>query len=884
MTQQFTIATPRCDEQRARLERSFDASASSWHAPHVRTHLTVAFTCLIAGCSGAAPNPDRPRRPPPPDKTEATEEFRYDGPRALDATHLVDVPNGTFGPYIGTTADSGVLLWAARADDKSSWFTRDLTRKEAKPLRVADAPSELGLVAVKSAGAKGSGYIAINSAKNSDGEAITVMLLGPSGSLASGPTGLAQGPEPVLWVDVVPTRAGAIALWALQKGGAAEIWSSQLGKSGENIGAATRVVRKARAWQAATADGGAAVGFVSGEPGSAGTVQLTFLDTTGRIDGETLTVSPKATAESDLDMARVGAQFVLAWSDTRNVESQIYTATINSRGKLAAPAKPAGTAMGDQALLRLIAPHAKGSSAYLAWENLEGSTERLIHIGALNRSGQITGSTATLKMAADGAPEFAATKKGVAALTIAPACQHKQACDSPDLLPTFAEFDATLQPVASEPMRLHQLSGRAVGLAWGLHCPDAKCFTLAAEETSPAPIFRVQVEPRSAKWQPVGAKLKPSTPPRIVGNHAVTQTDPLAAVAAVSVNKGTLVSWVTYFDPNKPYQRRKTPAPDGRFEPLRAQLRVRLLPKSGPAAPEHVISYRARSLGGVALSPGNADEVLQVWSAIDNGQPQVFTTLLSGEGAKKSLRMLTRSKGEVSDVTAEFVGDGWLIGWIDSRHGRPEVYITKVNKLLQRVIPERRLTNAEGTKSGVRILRQGGEAVVAWSDARRGKQGFGDIYTATVSAVDGLTKASPKPVQESAAHAYSPVLASHGSKTVVAWLEHDKDGKNAGVKLLSLGSTTQPKLVAAPDDGALTGLAGACSDAGCRWLLSRDAGSSADLWAVISRPSAKATLKRLSGLSGPASQVVSPVLLDDAAFVLDQRRGKGRVRRMEIEW
>src|SRR6185436_2596475 len=106
----------------------------------------------------------------------------------------------------------------------------------------------------------------------------------------------------------------------------------------------------------------------------------------------------------------------------------------------------------------------------------------------------------------------------------------------------------------------------------------------------------------------------------------------------------------------------------------------------------------AHSIGGVALAAGDPakKEALLVWAAIDNKQPQVFATALDKTGKKLLQKMITRRTGELSDVAVAFAGDGYLLSWIDERNGDPELYAAKLNRLLQRAGPERRLTSSKG--------------------------------------------------------------------------------------------------------------------------------------------------------------------------------------------
>ncbi len=840
-------------------------------------------------------------------------------PTALPSVQLAAVPSGTYGPYIGARPGSTVAVWAEVSSKGKSrrWYTVALAADSTplgKPLALTDAPDQVGLVAVnpaggpakavgagKPAGLEQPGFVVLSTRRGFGSQQIEAMVLGVRGELRGGPTALAEPAGEVLWVDAVPTSRGTLALWAVQHGRSANLFSVELGAAGQMVGDVHSVLKDARAWQAVPVKGGAAIAAVVAHKGrdSAGPVEVVYLDLDGKA-GKPLVVSSSPTAELDLDMARVQGSLVLAWSDERDLEPRIYLAAIDASGKLVHAPAPATARVGEQALVRVVHPFEGQGRAYLAWENL---TERPVHgralkLAPLGADAKLGKSRAVLLMSAeDGSvPEMAATPDGLAALTLAPACRKGKDCSNADDLPTFIRYGHDMHVVSAEPARLAALGGRGVSLAWGLTCRRHGCSMLAAEAKSPAPVFSVDLGVHTGDWTPPGHHVTPPRPPRVLSNAAVAKVAPLADVSATRVGDSTLAAWVTYFDPTTPYKRLKHPAPDGRYDPTRALLQVRAFPDGKAPLETRTISLRARSLGGVSLAAGDPSkhEALLAWAAVNNKQPQVFVTRLDQDGKKQVQHALTHTKGETSDVATAYVGDGWLVGWVDERTGDPEVYVTKVNRDLRRIAPEHRVTSVSGAATGLVMLRRGDHTLLAWADARDGAQpGWADIYLSRIDNSNAKPLAPEQRLMATRPHSHSPVLAAFGKNAVVAWVEARPQNLLAsdspGIRIGELdpdGHFISPPVVVPGDGGSPTSVGVSCTDAMCGVVMSVDVGHRAVLQAFEWHPGqAQPHLSRLSGLTGPSGESVFPVLLGRDLFFADQAHdGGGSVRRIRIQW
>ncbi|MBX3185252.1 MAG: hypothetical protein KIT72_08395 [Polyangiaceae bacterium] len=874
----------------------------------LRNRLTAA--CCLAvmltacgGSGGAQGDAEAPRR-----RGGAGADEGETAPRGLPSHVFAQVPEGTYGPYMGSSARGAIALWAAPGAGKVSWHTRAFDERGAPRgdgHQFDGAPSELGLAVVKPAGRGGvfktSGYAALFTERTATGERVGAIALNEDGALLAGPFTVTQSDAAVLWLSGAPTARGAIAVWAARGNGQASLYAAELG-DGTSPARPTPFTQRARAWQAVPFAGGVAVAWVEAPTASAsapervsGPVMLALIDERGALKGKAVTLADTAGAELDLDLVVTNAGLVAAWSDRSDLEARVHLALADASGKVLIAPKAALPTAGEQALVDLLAPPGGLGPAYVVWETPGRAEEgaRWLDVARLDARLEPE-KRARLRVAgpADTIPELVASQSGVAALTLAESCPKAGPCDDPDLLPTFVQFSAQLDLVASEPLRTREYP-HGINLAWGLTCPSAACFAVAAGSDNPAPLFSVALKKTELEHRPAGEAWALESPPNLLASRPVASTDPLSDVAALPTQGGHLVSWITYFDDTTPYTRRTTPAPDGRFDPVRAVLSVRALKTDGAASDPSVISYRARALGGIALSPGDASKGhLLVWTAVDAGRPQVFTTLVSSEGKKLSQQMLTRTPGDVSDVAATRIDEapgrtaGWLVGWVDERSGDPEVYVARLSSGLQRVGGDTRLTQAAGAATDVSLLAQGEQVWAAWSDAREATApGVADIYVARTSHT-GQPSGGERLVVSTPGHSHSPQLALAGDAVTLTWIE---EGEGAGLRFTQLGAdgapTSSPLTIPLPDAALPTAVSVVCSPGLCRGVASASRGAASELYGFVVRPpAALVKLQRLSRLDGPSAQSVAPALLGDLLWFADQREGRGFLREARIRW
>jgi len=568
---------------------------------------------------------------------------------------------------------------------------------------------------------------------------------------------------------------------------------------------------------------------------------------------------------------------------------------VDPSGKLVAPPAPATTPLGEEALLRIVPPTEGSGRAYLAWEavDAQSAAHRTFQVAEVQANGRVStprGSFEYWKM--DGTvPEVAASPRGVAVLTLAPVCPRSSDCTRDSLIaPELVEFDRDLRVASTEPIWIE--GGKApASLAWNLTCTKAACFSLNAESGHESSVSVARLEHRSDVYRAPAERVELPPPPRVIAEEALAETDPLSQIALTETSAGTLIGWITDFDPTTPWVKLKKATADGRFEPLRAHIDLQGFGASEPFAPlanAENLSLRAHSLGGIALSASDTkNDVLAAWAGLDNGQPQVFLTLVDKLGKKTSQRELTHKTGDLSDIATLSVGPDFLVAWVDERAQDPEVYATKVNHALNRTAPEQRITQAPGAATDVTLVSTHSGALLLWADARNTEvPGAADIYAAALRTNDASRLAPESPVQRTRAHSFSPVAQAHDKTTLVAWLEAATDNEAAHVSFAELDDAGRAQgsvqSVAILAGNPLT-LGLDCDAKACHAVVSVDDESHSVLYAITyGDGKASPAVKVRASASAPSS--VAPVVHGREVYIADTLQGHGHPRRLLLDW
>jgi hypothetical protein len=344
-----------------------------------------------------------------------------------------------------------------------------------------------------------------------------------------------------------------------------------------------------------------------------------------------------------------------------------------------------------------------------------------------------------------------------------------------------------------------------------------------------------------------------------------------------------LLSWVTDFDPSLRPAKLARPAPDGRTEPYQAEVRALCLQRTDEATPsaipsgagpqvlvDNVISRRARSLGGVSLSPERMGRHVLGWAALDQGQAHVFATLLDSQGKKQKQRLLGRKSGEVTDVQAISTGSGFLLSWIDDRSGHGQVYAQAVDPELNPVGPERTLTSETKAPIGLHVLASGTELILAFAD--ESKDGVDGIFIMSVDLASLATVVLPRKLPHVDGHAHSPQLFvdPRGGLTV-AFIESREQGGGEAIDELRLSAIDGGLRPARAPRTLLEGVNASgfsliCAADGCRAVIGVER-DRAEVWAATSVDGVVWRSEFLMAHDGDAQFLPAPLLLGSDAYV-----------------
>jgi hypothetical protein len=863
--------------------------------------VAASLALFGAGC-GASPNTAAVLAPPlvvtpvPAAPPAPPEEPRQQGTPALDAVLLEHVPEGTSGPYLGSSRGGpNIALWAAPTEGSGRrWFSRSLDAKDAPlgpAVSLADAPNQLGLVNVS---ATAQGFLALASSVTETGTRIEALALGKAGELVSGPTPVVHDRGDVVWVDTVQVGGTSVALWATLAVGSADISLTALNPLGAPVATPTRVLEGAKAWQAVEFSDGIALAAVLAGPNPARqSVRVSFLDTNGHVLGQT-EVRTGANLNGQVDATRVGDNLLVCWTERDALDERLYLAVLGPDTHLVGKPRAAVSRFGSQRLLELIPAADRHGDAILAWESVDQAPrgQQRFQLARVSEQGSLKPGGAELSFAGEGAerPEFARKGEGVATLTRAmPCARDAKPCTDLKAVPTFVEFGPALEVLASEPLRLLPEAGRTADLAWGLRCDVDTCAALGALPASPVPIFGVELRARSDQWPAVATRVTDAVP-RSTEMRTLRESDVLRDLASARLGGSWLIATLTQFDESTPYVRRKTPAPDGKLAPVRALLSVQPFKADGAeAGSAHVISYRARSTSGLALTRASGDQALLTWTALDKQHSEVFGTLLSRAGEAVAQRMLSVGAGDVSQVAAVAVPRGFLVAWIGDHGGEARAFATKVGTDLTRGSPQQALSQGPGAVTSLSLL---GRAEGAWLAQVRATE---NQQTLAVTRLDGRTGArlgDDVRIQQSDVSALaSPWLVARGDGALLAWIERPEvaNGEAPRAWLLELDRDARRKgePLAVPSLlGNPSAVQVSCEEDGCQGVLDSRAPSGHALegfsWdgGLEAALSTRVLVRRDTAKSDPPALA----LANTGVFYADRREQAGLLRRVGVGW
>ena len=886
--------------------------------------------------------------------TSALPNLKDSSPSGLDAHPLLGVPDGSIGPflarrgdvvmgaYIGTSSEGARRVVAVPLSGHGD------TRSEARV--VAPVATDATMLVVRPTGGSGGqkpGFAAAWTYLTDRGEALAVVGISDDGRGLSDATELARTSDDIVWIDVVPTPRGALALWAEQThGGDASLVAAALGPDGAMRGLPAKVARGVKGWQIVPLPDGVGLALVTRAPAEGAAAAEKGTEARGkraqsartgrprpdrsdkgerrdkhddgdnsekvastvlwqRLDADAHAVAPPtviatgARMAGDVDAVRAGDQTLLAWTDASQPDERPVLASVDAAGHVHGPKRAFEGGSGGT----LVGLASGPAGVAVAWEEpfRRGRSSKRVTLARVDLSTTVVdvGASITLDLQGRGAPELAGLADGFALLAPARACAANGRCDDAPVLPTFVRLDAKLAPRQVEPLRLGILRDPATA-GWGMACDPAKaCLVLAAApspEDQSVRVFAVDLASRPIAFRPPTPLPPPRGAPTVEALETIATGQPFADLASARFGEGSIVALLA--SSNDETAKRDD----------NATITVEVFDHAGSSAPPPLtLTKRALAVGGVAIAttgdPGEGAAV--AWVARDARDPQVHVTRVDRGGKVVRDVQMTTTRGDATDVTVAWGGDQWLVAWVDTRDGNGEVYAATLDRDGRKVGRGQRITNAPGDASDVTLLALPdaagpdgrGALWLAWADPRESPQdGFADIYVAPLRSRDASRAGDEVRVLATAAHSRSPALGARGTDVAVSWIEEAPMGSDLahartyGAMLAWLGPTgvpaSEPARFPLAGDGFPTSVALEGSADALHALLARAAADMIVVDGIDLQRGQPVTAFPLVTLDGPPSLDVALAVTGDALFFNDEsaEADARRVRRATVRW
>lgn len=705
-------------------------------------------TILICGLSllSCAP-PQEPQTSERPAKLAGAESALDDAtPRSIP---VAEVLGGSIGPHLVETEHGFTLAWASPTQDGYQLLTSFITGgASTEPREILRFDQQLFQLILSRHLAAGITLLSVSRSK--EGDRLELIELGEEGELRLPRRLLRNAQGRIVWAqaeNVGGSDDSQLIFWAEKQGQHADIYVMPLRSS--LVGRSYQLERDVLAWQLVELGGKAALATLSSSSFKAGlSLRLRLIDEGGQLVGEPILVSELKQGGLDLDMVSQGDQLVLAWSEKVSGWSRLRLANVDvkarkSTTKLATPPR------GDQTLLKLLN---REHEINVIWEEprLAVDAQRQVWFGAILASESYPLTPLGHLRLADSdplLPSFAGDKTGIALTAYGKLCEVQgsiddASCESGPAQRFFARFDGRNVAYASRLSR--QTAPEAAALVWELQCGALggdRCVALVSDGASPNRVFlfdssQEETQPKKqwvASYLPITSGVA-----HVVSKEVLRQVPELSKLSAVGTEDRTILSWLSYFDPNVPADEDSTqPAPDGRQAPVRALLTTETF--SGDANSfeqtpvSNSISLRARSWGGLASATSERTSLL-AWAALDQDDPQLFATIVDARGKKLRQKMLTHSTGEVFDVAVSRVPDGYAIVWIDGQNGNLEVWAMHVDEQLN-AGPALQISHGAISPTEVSLAVVSDQLVIVWTDIENAQQSdFTSLRLASVDA------------------------------------------------------------------------------------------------------------------------------------------------------
>lgn len=737
---------------------------SGWGvAGPMRSAVTVGAVLAAVALAVACGRHGRPAADPGHPIGTSPEPKRDAGPRTLQASLVATLAEKAVGPVLAMHEDRGLAAYLATAGSARTLVAVPLDGAGAPTgdaRVVANVSVDSSSLVLARAGDR-QGWIAAWAALTEKGEAVYAVGIALDGRPRGVAIELGRSTDDVVWLDLVPTRKGTVCVWAEEtRRGDANLLAAALDATGRPRGVASYAARGAVGWQVAPAPAGAALALLrapalKGEP----SLDWVRLDEDAHPIGDAVRALTGHGLGRDLDVvANADGGFVAAWTDRSRTEAHVVVASLDDAGRAAVPRDLSPTS--GASVLTAIAAGPDG--VLVGWEDprRRRKTSRQVHLDVVARGGSVTRG-AVLEVDDGAQPELRAAPAGFAVLARArlylPSAGAGPATQGA-FGPALVLLDNHGAVARAEPV---VLPSEAPALTWNLSCAS-KCVALAATAGSPTRVFVAPLARHPSAFRVAAMPPPPADAPDVLALATLSSGALVSDVATARVPgaAGFFLASLTAND-------------DGT-----GAVGVRTLGADGAAGPIVALAKHALTVGGIAIASGpkTGDGTAVAWVAREHGDPQVRVARLDTAGKRTREVQLTAAKGDASDVAIGWTDGGFMVAWVDARDGNGEVYAARLDANLTKG-REERLTSAPGDATDLTMLVAGERAWLAWADPRESpKDGFADIWTASIGVRDAKRDGEETRVLPSVAHSRSPSLSPSDGGAVVAWIEEAPAG------------------------------------------------------------------------------------------------------------
>lgn len=872
----------------------------------IRTPWPLLFFIGIGGCGKKLPPlvvSSQPRITLP--KTVASSS---PVPGAIPSVALAPLSSQNHGPYLASHGDHALLLIVTSGSHgQTFWRTQALDEQgqiTSPPRDLGPAPEQVELLSLRPG--RDGGFSLAWARQVEGGHILEVRELDAEGAPRGKSAVIHQTADAPAWMDVASSPKSTFVFFTSLTANGGRVHGVELDAKGEPKGGTNVLVEGASSWQILPTPKGALLLAVLGQKQEASRpVAIPIGD--GAQPGSTVVLQQDSILGSELEAITIGERIFVGWDQRGPFDLQVKLAALSPDGKLLIPPRTVLRSAGDQGLVGLSA--GRGGGLLVSWDDLaltRSPEGRWIRLSSLPADLSTSEAESSLFYALnDGSsPLVKPTSSGYAALTLAPPCKDGDPCAQPPL-PVFVRFGFDLAPNLQAPLVL--ASGSPPSSVWSLYCAGNSCSALGVDNTSS---LLLHLEPENnPSWSSVTRRIELPDGPKATKLETLWGGPRLAEVAVAQVGDGWIAASITDHmegtlppplpadadkrgeaDKDRAHKRNPKSIPD-----RGAIVTVHPIQKDGSTAAK-TLSLRALSTPGIAVASDLQKKGACIaWVARDNGDPEVFLTLVDAEGKRVAQQMLTRARGDILDVALAPVDGGWIVTWVDMRDGNGEVYAARVDASLRRKGPERRITNAPGDASELALIVQDKTAILAFSDSRDAPtEGVGDVYIARLNAEDASKLADETRVAATPEHGRSLQLRKYGDSILLAWVEQPSaqaiEGKEAQVFVTFLGLDgalrSLPETISLGKSGPLSSLSVQCQAESCRFVAGRPDGRQQWLSAFSwKRGQKEVKTADITALFAGAAADVTPVQGGDWVLVGDDNiNQEGRLRRVMIRW